>query len=187
MCKFVYIFIFLLNTTSTTEGAVILNAKYLYELTSNHPGVGYLYGSSHVSVSNIPIQIDQCVKDIFSKTDHVYIEADQLAIRSFFSASRNMISNMSSVAKYLDEPTITLIAEKIFGKQIDSVERLLNMDALLLFNILSANIPGSLKLLGLPDYGLDAELTMSARFLNMKLDYIETPEDQLRFFSNDTP
>lgn len=187
MCKFVYIFFFFLNVTSYAKGATILDAKYLYKLTSNHSGVRYLYGSSHVSVSNIPIQMDQCVKDIFLKTDHVYLEADQLAVRSFFSASRNMVSSMSSVAKYLDESTITLIAEKIFGKQVDAVDKLLNMDALLLFNILSSNIPGILKLLGLPDYGLDAELTMSARFLNKKIDYIETPEDQLRFFQITPP
>lgn len=187
VCKLVYIFFFFLNVTSDAEGATILNAKYLYKLTSNHSGVRYLYGSAHVSFSNIPIQMDQCVKDIFLKTDNVYLEADQLAVRSFFSASRNMVSSMSSVAKYLDESTINLIAEKIFGKQVDAVDRLLNMDALLLFNILSSNIPGTLKVLGLPDYGLDAELTMSARFLNKQLGYIETPEDQLRFFQMTPP
>lgn len=185
-CKVLFIFVFF-NSLAISGNLTALNSKYVYRLTSKYSDIVYLYGSSHVSVANIPIRMDQCVKDIFLKTDHVYLEADQLAIRSLFSTSRNMVSSMSSVAKYLDEPTTTLIAEKIFGKQVDGVDRLLNMDALLLFNILSSNIPGSLKLLGLPDYGLDAELTMSARFLNKKLDYIETPEDQLRFLQMTPP
>ena len=184
---FILVFCFFGSSIATAGEVAALNAKYLYKLTSNHPGVVYLYGSSHVFLSNIPIRMDQCVKDIYFKTDHVYLEADQLAIRSFLSASRNMVSNMSSVAKYLDQPTINLLAEKIFGKQGDAVDRLLGMDALLLLNLLTSNIPGVSKLLGLPDYGLDAELTMSARFLNKQLDYIETPEDQLRFFQMTPP
>ncbi len=184
--KVLFVFI-LLNSLAISGDLAALNSKYIYRLTSKYSDIIYLYGSSHVSVANIPIRMDQCVKDIFLKADHVYLEADQLAVRSHFSTSRNMVSSMSSVAKYLDESTINLIAEKIFGKPADGVDKLLNMDALLLFNILSSNIPGSLKLLGLPDYGLDTELTMSAIFLNKRLDYIETPEDQLRFFQITPP
>lgn len=94
---------------------------------------------------------------------------------------------MRLVAKYLDESTQNMLAKIIFGNQVNGTDQLLDLDAQVLFNMLSGNIPGNLELFGLPDYGPDLELILTARFLNKKLDYIETPEDQLVFFRNVPP
>jgi uncharacterized protein YbaP (TraB family) len=137
-------------------------------------------------MSNMPMHLDQCVKDIFKTIDQAYLEADQLAIRLLPPASQSIMS-MRLVAKYFDESTQSMLVEIVFGNQSNGADQLLNLDAQVLLNFLSARIPGSLQLLGIPDYGLDVELTLAAKFLNKKLDYIESPEDELAFFQRVPP
>lgn len=172
-----FVFLFLTMPVKSDVPAVIF-AKYVYELTSKSNNIIYLFGSTHAVYSNKPLNLSQCVKDVFTKSDRVYLEADQLASRLLMVAPVNTVS-MSVVSDYLDVDTLNTLAETVFGSR--NVHRLLGLDVQLLLGRLAEITPGWSKFMGVPDLGLDAELLMAARFLNKKIEYIEMPEDQLRF------
>ena len=67
------------------------------------------------------------------------------------------------------------------------MDKLIGLDANVLLGVIFSRIPKTSELLGKSDFGLDTELVMSARFLNKKLDFIETSKDQFDFLKKLPP
>ncbi len=159
-----------------------VQATYVYELTSKKGRVNYIFGTSHVAPSTMPIYIGQCVKHVIKMSGQIYLEADQLATRYFLLSQPKTIA-MSSVMDHLDLETTNGLSALIYGNSdSENITKLQNLDALSVVNFVISKIPDHEKILGLPDYGVDAELSMTARHLDIPLDYVESPEEQFSFF-----
>lgn len=90
---------------------------------------------------------------------------------------------MKGVTNYLNQDTTNGLAALIYGNtDPKNTIRLQGLDALSVLNFVVSKIPDNEYVLGLPDYGLDTELEMVARYLDVPLGYVESPEEQFSFF-----
>ena len=167
------------GTSSLAETQKPWMSNYAYELTSGSGRLVYLFGSSHYSVSSVPTYLGPCVKNLIKSSRSIFLEVDQLAVRSI-TAPKSV--SMQLVAEHLDQDTLEALDSVVFGRvaQADS-RQWMGMDAAILLNVLISRIPGGTQLLGQMDFGLDTELSMAARFLDIPVAFVESPENQLHF------
>lgn len=60
-----------LLVSSLTFGQALnpVQASYAYELTAKEGRVNYIFGTTHVAASNVPVYLGQCVKDVIKKIE----------------------------------------------------------------------------------------------------------------------
>lgn len=181
------VFILLFAASAKTEVSDIIFAKYIYEININQQQNVYLFGSSHLISSKIPIRLGQCVKNIIAKSDNIYIESDFLANRLASLQTRKTV-RMDIVMNHIDDSTVNYLTDVMFNEQTEeNKNRLKSFDANFVAAFLGAKLHSTSRLFDVMDYGLDNEIEMAARFLNKKIDYIETPEDQFYFLKITPP
>jgi len=163
-----------------------LAANYIYEVTSEVESKSYIFGSTHGSSSNMPINLGKCAKKILTEIDLVYIEADQQAARKLSSSS--MMVRMSEVIDAMEQMQINTLSKIIYGAdEPNDITKLRNSDAVAVLHQLRELIPGTTEIMGIADYGLDTEVEIAAHLLGKPINFIETPEDQLYFLQKIPP
>ena len=166
--------------------AAPLQSNYVFEVKSSQGRVAYVYGSAHYAASLAPVHLGQCVKKLLKASTAVFLESDQLAFRGFLAKGARTV-HMARVVEFIDKPTLDALRIGLFGPGSDGESKLRDMDAQTLVSVLTARIPGREEIAGMPDHGLDTEIAMVARFLNLPVAFVETPQEQWRFFGLVSP
>jgi uncharacterized protein YbaP (TraB family) len=178
---FFLVFVLILFFTKTAEGSLLAN--YVYEIKSNEQTSAYIFGSNHQNYSEIPVSLGACAKSYLMLANEVVIEADQLANRK--NVAMNISSpKMNEVINFLNDDNIKLIENKLSFSLNDkeNKSKLGDIDAIKVVAWLNQLMEARItQFVGLPDYSLDAEVFLAARFLDKKISFLESPGEQLSY------
>lgn len=160
-----------------------LEAGYVYSVESPRGKAAFLFGSDHAGYTKIPVRMGRCAKDLLAQSSTVVMEASRAQATEFMQ-SRPRTRPMSEVLPLLSEAEVARMGHLAPPNPKDKApdNRLASLDAFEAFNRLSGNrTQRALALLGGPDFGLDVEVFMAARFLGLKIEALESPQEQFAF------
>jgi uncharacterized protein YbaP (TraB family) len=125
----------------------------------------------------------RCAKALLAQSSAVLMEASRAQAVEFMQ-SRPRTRPLSEVLPLLSEAEVARLGQLAFPNSKDKAPntRLASLDAFEALSRLSGNrTQRALARLGGPDLGLDVEVVMAARFLDLKIGALESPEEQFAF------
>ncbi|XVJ68348.1 MAG: TraB/GumN family protein [Rhizobacter sp.] len=162
-------------------------ANYVYRVVSAQGHTAYVFGSSHLSPSNAPVQLGICTKKLLAASATVVIEADPASSRQYMDGRPSTLP-MSQVLPLLTDTQMQELHQWVYGVTTHNPDtRLAPLDAFEVIKHLSARQTRLRQaLVGWSDHGLDTEIMMAARFLGKTTASLETPQEQFAFFRSMT-
>ncbi len=163
-------------------------ANYIYKVVSAEGHTAYLFGSSHLSPSNAPVQLGSCTKQLLSASATVVIESDPISSRQYMDGRPSTLP-MSQVLPLLTDTQMQQLHQWVYGVTSHNPDtRLAPLDAFEVIRHLSARQTRLRQAqVGWSEHGLDTEIMMAARFLGKATTSLETPQEQFAFFRSMTP
>lgn len=172
------------SAAATCKPAETVSASYVVAIEYSGRHIAYLLGSSHASFRQSPVRIGQCAKEKLKSSHRVFLEADIAEVRTYVS-SGIATHSMKSVLATMEDVARSNLRQTLM-QQLNAGDALDDVDAATVINALENSVPGRLETLGPVDFGLDTEVYMASRFLDIPVDYLESPQEQVRFLI-DTP
>ncbi len=163
-------------------------ANYIYSVVSAQGHTAYVFGSSHLSPSNAPVQLGACTKKLLAASATVVIESDPMSSRQYMDGRPSTLP-MSQVLPLLTDTQMQQLHQWVYGVTTHNPDtRLAPLDAFEVIKHLSARQTRLRQAqVGWSDHGLDTEIMMAARFLGKATASLETPQEQFAFFRSMTP
>jgi uncharacterized protein len=163
-------------------------ANFVYKVVSAEGDIAYVFGSSHLSPSNAPVQLGTCTKKLLAASATVVIESDPISSRQYMDGRPSTLP-MSQVLPLLTDTQMQQLHQWVYGVTAHNPDtRLAPLDAFEVIRHLTARQARLRQAqVGWSEHGLDTEIMMAARFLGKATASLETPQEQFEFFRSMTP
>ena len=163
-------------------------ANFIYKVVSAEGDIAYVFGSSHLSPSNAPVQLGACTKKLLAASATVVIESDPISSRQYMDGRPSTLP-MSQVLPLLTDTQMQQLHQWVYGVTAHNPDtRLAPLDAFEVIRHLTARQARLRQAqVGWSEHGLDTEIMMAARFLGKATASLETPQEQFAFFKSMTP
>lgn len=116
-------------------------ANYVYSVVSKQGHTAYVFGSSHLSPSNAPVQLGACTKKLLATSATVVIESDPLSSRQYMDGRPSTLP-MSQVLPLLTDTQMQQLHQWVYGVTTHNPDtRLAPLDAFEVINLFSSVTP----------------------------------------------